>query len=228
MKIELNVVGLTQHLDFTTGAVTCTAVAQNAAGDILELPVSEAFAENLTRQHLATAGLPATRPGQLQGTKASGYDPRQAAPVEVVETGLEAQVADIINAVEENQDYAPTEAEFEVLARAGIDLVALVQDGSIVPGSRAPADEPRVFGMDTDEGPSAPSLGSLFGSDAEDAEKELTATQKTIADLKTKARRAPRAPRTVPHDEAGNPIVEQRPQVTGRKGGSGDDLFSQG
>lgn len=230
MKIELNVVGLTQHLDFVTGAMTCTAVVQNEAGDLLELPVSESFAESLARQHLARAGLPAQRPGQLQGVKIPGYDSRdvrQVAPVEVVESGLPAQVVAILNAVEEDAEYSPSEAEFEALARAGIDLVALVQDGTVVPGSRAPEAEPREFGMEAAEGPVAPSLGSLFGADNDDAEKELSATQKTIADLKNKARQAPRAPRTVPHDEAGNPVVEQKPQAKGRRG-SGDDLFGQG
>lgn len=232
MKIELNVVGLIQHLDFLTGSVTCTALVQSETGDLTELPISETFAERLAAQHAAEAprGMP-----QLQGVPVPAHlrqnlsRPMHSSEIEIVSTGIPAQAAAVLNAIEENEGYEPSEAEFEILARAGIDVVSMVQSGELVPGSRATQQEPREFGLESEEGAAAPSLGSLFGSDNEDAEKELTATKKAIADLKDKARRAPRPPRTVPHDDRGNPVVEQRPQAKPRKGGgSGDDLFGQG
>lgn len=241
MKIELNVVGLTQHLDFRSGAVTCVALVQSDSGDVTELPVSAAFAERLAAafaERLAAQHAAETPRGltQLQGVPVPAHlrqplpGPMHSSEIEVVSQGLPAVVVAIINAVEENDDYQPTDSEFELLARAGIDLVSMVQTGVVIPGSRSgtsTAEEPREFGMEATEGSTAPSLGSLFGSDDEDTEKEMSATKKAIADLKSKARQSPRAPRTVPHDEAGNPVVEQKPRAV-RKGSSSDDLFGQG
>jgi hypothetical protein len=230
MKIELDIVGLIQHLDLVTGEVRCIALIQSASGECTELPISEQFAEQIAARHAASP----------RSAKTASLLPRAATPpassvlhsseIEVVTQGVEAAAVAVLNAIEEDADYNPSDAEFEALAAANIDLVSLIQQGIVVPGSRAKSEpEPREFGLEDDAGAPPPAFGSLMDAVTDTPAEEATATQKTIAALRDKARRSPREPRTVPHDEAGNPVAEQRPQTKARKGGgSGDDLFGQG
>ena len=88
MKIELNVVGLTQHLDFRSGAVTCVALVQSDSGDVTELPVSAAFAERLAAQHAAETPRGLT---QLQGVPVPAHL-RQPLPGPMHSSEIEADI----------------------------------------------------------------------------------------------------------------------------------------
>ena len=217
MKIELNVIGLRQTLSFETGEVTNVAVIQSDTGELIELPVSEAFAARLVTAHSKLPKALPNRPAAAPRAEVDGAS-RDA---------LSDTIEVIVHRIEADADYEVTDEEIELFGLAGLDLAELISTGRIVPGRSQ--NEEREFSMPAESAQGEPPpMGSLQGSDNETPAEEEDETRRLAANLRNKARRKPAPPRTVPHDEAGNPVVPQVTSTRAKGGGRDDDLFGQG